>query len=134
MKKFTALAFACLLPACMSAGYNSLLIRDKASVEHLIDIGGLEINFNDGSLKASNPENTLTLLLDDVESMEFSDRKADGSGVSMTTVGSGNITVFSMTGVPMGVYQTPQDAAASLDPGIYVVRYEDGLTAKIAVR
>lgn len=134
MKHLAATALAVLLPMGMTAGYNSLLIRDKGSAEHLIDVSGLEISFSDGMLTATNPENTLTLMLEDVASMEFSENLATGAGMTTDLSGKGSISVWSLTGASMGVYESPRHAAASLNPGIYVIRYQDGLTAKISVK
>lgn len=134
MKHLAAAALAVMLPASLSAAYNSVLIRDKGAVEHLIDVSGLEISFSDGRLTATNPENTLTLLLEDVVSMEFSEDIATGAGLTMDTTIENSVAVWSLTGAPMGVYESPRHAAASLNPGIYVIRYKDGLTAKITVK
>lgn len=130
MKKFALALGGMLLPMLAMAEYNSMQFESSDGGNHYIDISGLEISFADHTLTASNAETTLTLPLNQVVSMQFSN--SPGSEVKIVEMGNTDaIEVYSASGISLGSYKSLTEVRNDVPSGIFVVRYSDGTTLKL---
>lgn len=81
---------------------------------------------------ATNGQETLTLSLNDLATMEFSDTEVGIS--SIPTNDSGEVTITGINGITLGKYASLQEAAAGLSQGVYVVTSKTGETTKLIIR
>lgn len=128
MKKIFLLLAAILLPLCLSAAYQSLLIKDSAGKEYIVNVNGLSITFSNGNLVATNNEGSISIAVDGLSTMEFVEKT---STVIEEVVIAGTMEIYTISGEPCGTYTSAEEASASLPGGIYIVKYQTGLTAKL---
>lgn len=131
MKKvllMTAMFLALSLSA--RAEFSYLVFNTMDGTQHSINVQSLSITFADNNLVAQNNESTLSLPLQTVASMSFSNTP---SGVA-DIVADEAVTVFGSDGAEHGSYQSVQHAIDTLPGGVYIIKFNNGCTAKIIVK
>lgn len=133
MKKNLLLAALFLCGGFASqAAYNSIKFTTNQGVEHFIALPDLEIEFNAEKLIAINSANTLELPLADVKSMEFSD--STNTLLEETWNDNESVSVWTLSGTKYCDANSMNEALTKMEKGIYVVKYSDGSTLKVAIK
>lgn len=146
----TTLLFAVAMMAA-AEGYDYLTIRHQDGTVTRLPAVGLTITFEDGNLKATSGENTTTLALTTLSTMQFTadDATAIGSSVAgatairvvgrqlyVSTPQQATVTVVNIQGMPLGQYQVnsgDSQPVASLKPGLYIIKVNN-TTQKLQVK
>lgn len=130
------LAVAALLmsvPFTASAAYSFLTFTMNDGRMQSIGVDGLTINIDGDSLTAANAnDERMTLPLESVVSMQFTDTEAAVNAVDATAA-SDSFVIFALDGTEIGRFGSLDEAHAALQPGIYVVKQNDGDAVKIKI-
>ena len=118
---FVIAAVLCVFFA-QAADYPYLVFTNTAGTTTVMSVLSLTMTVSGTSLQVTNQEGTETFTLTDLTNMQFS---KDGSTVmALENVLDADraVEVVSMTGVPLGAYETLRQAAAFLPVGAYVIK------------
>lgn len=131
MKKILFSLLALGLSVSASAAYSTMMFQTSGGVRHYIDLSGLSISFADDNLTAANASESISIPLADMASMEFSETTSgiDSLSADRNTLA---VSVFLPSGTPCGDFSSLEEAKQKLDKGVYVIRYSDGFTLKLA--
>lgn len=133
MKKLLLLLSVLLLQSAVNAeGYKYLTFETTGGEQQSISTKNLNITFADGSLSAISGAAMLSYRVADLGKMSFS--MNDAAVDMVDACFDAPFAVYSVTGMAYGTYDTVAAARRALVPGIYVLRYENGATRKIAVK
>lgn len=134
MRKFLLITvlFFLTIPLSGLADNRMMLFKTSDGDSRSISSSGLEIKFIDGNMVAGNGEETLTLPLSDLVSMEFS--VGSSSIVDITGSFSSDVAVFNINGINLGTYSSPAMASRTLPAGLYVMKFKSGETQKLIIR
>ena len=114
------------------AEYPYMAFKTLDGCEQTIRTAGLEITFADGVLTANAAEEAISIPLENLVSMQFTDRAAKAE---IAVVGQDSeVSVFRADGTLAGTYPSVQDATRALDAGLYVFKNSKGETWKIVVQ
>lgn len=133
MKKLLLLLSVLLLQSAVKAeGYKYLTFETSGGEQQSIPTENLNITFADGMLSAVAGDAMLSYQVADLGKMFFS---MNDAAVGIVDAGADSpFVVYSVTGMAYGTFDTVAAARRALVPGIYVLRYENGATRKIAVK
>ena len=125
---------AVMLAFCGRLGaqtYDYLTFQTSDGALHSIKASELVITFSDGQMKATAGSESLSLSLNELTKMYFSDT----NGIDMAEISGSKepVSVYGTDGRLVGTYQDMDAARASLKRGAYVLKTGDK-TVKIAVR
>ena len=112
-----ALGFAMMAHA---STYNYLVFTNQAGTTTAFKVNNLTLKVSGSDLQVTNNEGTVTLVLTDLASMQFS---VDKTITSVENVLDANapVEVYSLTGASLGTYGSMVEAAKSLNAGSYVI-------------
>lgn len=116
-----ALGFAMMAHA---GTYNYLVFTNQAGSTTAFAVNNLTLKVNGSDLQVTNDEGTISMVLTELASMEFSaDKTATGveGGLNADTL----VQVYSVTGASLGTYSSMVEAAKSLQAGTYVISNGD---------
>ena len=130
MRKYICLLML-LLSFGASAQYMSMKYDMKEGDSVYSGLSNLEIVFKDGNMIATWDSNSLTISLEDINSMQFSTSPA---AVEKLFADDVKIEVYSLDGVAYGSFANLKEACKFLSQGIYVARTENGVTSKFVVK
>lgn len=130
MKQLITLLIAASLSLIAGAD-TAMTFKTIDGKAHTLAISGLTISFADNTLTASNTKTTISLPLEQMASMSFSETT---SGI--TDINGGDSTcepaaVFTISGISMGKFPSVIDAVNAIPPGNYLIQLSDGTTLKI---
>ena len=100
--------------------YNYLVFTNQAGTTTAFKVNNLTLEVNGTDLQVTNDEGTVTLILSELASMQFSVDKTV-TGVENILHADAPVQVHSATGVFMGTYNSMIDAAKCLNMGTYVI-------------
>ena len=137
MRKISYLFFMVLMMAlstslAMAGRYNSLKFTSNSGETYTVAASNLEILVDSEKLTFNNTD--LTIPLSSLVSMEFTD-DGDNPAEIDTVISGGNevITVYNISGTPVGSFDSYAEALASLSQGVYVIKDANGNSLKIRV-
>lgn len=130
MKQIITCAIVVAAAFSANADFSALTFKTTGGTDHSIEITGLEVTFAEETLTATNSKTTISLPLAQVESMEFTDAS------SVDTICCDRLTeettVYDLDGSIAGTFASFSEAMTMLPAGVYIFRYADGTTLKIA--
>ena len=135
MKKMLILLFATMgLTAAQADNYDYpyLVFQTNGGTVQTVSAQSLTITIADGQLVATNADGSQTFPLAELSKMYFS-ATATAIGETPAATTTEPVEVFTLSGLSMGTYENLQQAQATLQKGIYVVR-SGRETLKIAVK
>lgn len=132
MRKFILLAILTLMSLPAFSEASRLVFTTTDGTTHAIAAMGLEIEFDECNMVASNGEESLTLPLAELATMEFAGQTSGTA--SVYTPGNRLVAVTGINGMPLGNFASLQEAHNALRPGIYIVKNEQGEVTKLIVR
>ena len=100
--------------------YNYLIFTNQAGTTTAFKVNNLTLEVDGTDLQVTNDEGTVTLILSELASMQFSVDKTV-TGVENILHADAPVQVHSVTGVFMGTYNSMIDAAKCLNMGTYVI-------------
>lgn len=133
MKKLILLITVGLMPLLMSAEFQTLTFKTASGTEQTVGAKNLEMTVSDGNLEIKSESSSLTLALADLVSMQFTGNNTTAAE-QIASAEDCSVTVYSLSGVTCGEFESLQSAMNSLEKGIYVAKQSDGLTVKIIVK
>lgn len=127
--------FICLLMLLVSLGASAQYMSMKYDIKEgepvYSGLSNLEIVFKDGNMIATWDSNSMTIPLEDLNSMQFSTSPASIEKLLADDV---KIEVYNLDGNACGSYANMKEASKFLSAGIYVARTENGVTSKFVVK
>ena len=134
MRKLLLLSLLAIGTSQMKADdYLYLTFTNTDGAEQSVSIDGLKVSFADGNIVAEATEETLTLPLADVAKMYFSDTKSEQTGIKEAVSKGEGISVYTTSGMFIGIFANAAQAHKQLEHGLYVIR-NNGKTYKMAVK
>ena len=129
MKKLIiTLAMSCMLLTLSATDYKFLTLESVDGSLRSVSAIGLTLTFSDGNLVASDGT---VIPLSNLSKMYFTET----SGISeTTTIKSGYISVYSLTGMSMGTFSSTSAMTSALPAGIYIIKDQEGNTRKTTIR
>lgn len=133
MRRLLPIIIFLLAVMSASADYCSMKFTTLAGEAHIVQLEGMRITFADNMLNAVTPEATLQIPVADIDQMEFSEETPNTNAINALDVNK-TFEVFNANGLACGTFKNAGEAIGMLAPGVYVIKYEDGFTAKIIVK
>lgn len=134
MKKLILLLTATVLTMSAHAyDYPYLTFQNSDGTQTSVSVESLSITVNDGNLVCTNSDGTTNISIAELSKMFFS---TDGTptGISaVSTKTSGDVEIYTLTGISLGKFQSLSQAKDNLNSGIYLIKSDTG-TSKIAIR
>lgn len=133
MKKLLLLMAIALMSLTTRAdeGNSHLVFRTIDGNAYSITALGVDITFADGNMVATNADETVTLPLASLASMEFGDQVTSLTDIAADFDGA--VAVAGLGGQAFGTYASMAEARRLLAPGIYVAANQAGQTIKFIV-
>lgn len=116
-----ALGFAMMAHA---GTYNYLVFTNQAGSTTAFSVSNLILRVNGSDLQVTNDEGTVSMVLTELASMEFSADKT-ATGIEGVLNADTLVQVYSVTGASLGTYSSMVEAAKSLQAGTYVISNGD---------
>ena len=120
MKNLFLLLALCLSITAYATTYNYLVFTNQAGTTTAFKVNNLTLEVNGTDLQVTNDEGTVTLILSELASMQFS---VDQTVTSVENVLNADapVQVYSVTGASIGTYCSMVEAAKGLNAGTYVI-------------
>ena len=134
MNRLLLFCSALLMSLAASAEYSYLVFTTDSGEKHSMSVEGLEIAVSGDNLVVTNTnagEETLTLALGTLASMEFSNESA-GVGDAALEV-SAPFAICNLEGIELGQFDSLSQAKSTLAPGVYLMTKTNGETVKILI-
>ena len=112
-----ALGFAMMAHA---STYNYLVFTNQAGTTTAFAVSNLTITVSGTDLQVKNDEGTVSLILTELASMQFSVDE-DVTTLENILYADAPVQVYSVTGASLGTYNSMLDAAKSLQIGTYII-------------
>lgn len=133
MRKFLLISLILTgVAAAHAYDYPYLTFQASDGTTQSVSVESLTLTVNGGQLVAENSEGSATFTLTELSKMYFSATPTAITEISSSLSGNG-VEVFSLSGIPLGRFDSAEQARSTLERGIYVVK-KDGQTHKITVR
>ena len=116
-----ALGFAMMAHA---STYNYLVFTNQSGTTTSFAVSNLTLQVNGSDLQVTNDEGTVSMVLTELASMEFSADKT-ATGIEGVLNADTLVQVYSVTGASLGTYSSMVEAAKSLQAGTYVISNGD---------
>ena len=117
----------------MSAKYTALIFTDTTGKQYAVPAQNLVISIQGSTLVAETGSDRLELPTSSLMSMQFGDDNNTTGLNDVILSGSGELTVVTLDGKPAGSFSSIDDARASLDSGVYIMKLADGSALKIYI-
>lgn len=120
MKKVFLLLAVCTAMMAHASTYNYLVFTNTEGTNTAFSVKDLTLKVEGSDLLITNAEETVSMLLTAMKSMQFSE---DGtvSAVENILNADAPVHVFSVSGTSLGVYGSLMEAAQTLNAGAYVI-------------
>ena len=134
---FIVLAFLATAVYAEDYVYKYLLVTDTNGNITSLSVDGLEITFSDGKFVAANGQQTASISLSELATMQFSETGSDSSDIS-TLISSGisqngPVDLYSPAGIFLGTFDNASLANRKLGKGLYIVK-QNNKTTKINIQ
>ena len=126
----TIMAVMVFTVLAQAADYKYLIIETADGTTYDLAATGQTITFSNGNLVSSNG---ITLPLASLSKMYFSETSGISEMTKSTTT-DGLVTIYSSTGTLIGQFDNVFAARQALLKGVYVMKFENGTTTKMAVK
>ena len=120
MKNLFLLLALCLSMTAYATTYNYLVFTNQAGTTTDFKVNNLTLEVDGTDLQVTNDEGTVTLILSELASMQFSVDKTV-TGVENILNADAPVQVYSVTGASIGTYCSMVEAAKGLNAGTYVI-------------
>ena len=132
--RYLTLLFVWLAAALSASAYEYpyLAFQTASGGITTVDVEGLTMTVENGTLSLSNASASMDLDLSQLDKMYFTTQSAGINGLTSAPCAS-EVEVFTTSGEAMGRYPSLNQALSSLHPGIYLFKLQ-GSTLKIAVK
>lgn len=132
---------AALLAATVVQGYaedesyDFLTLQTHTGMKTQFAVEGLNLRVQGTSLVVSNDETTKTFPLTSLASMFFSKTGPATAigGMKASPVGAAAVSVYSLSGVLVGRYDSPSEVRGQLPQGVYMMK-QGTQTTKICIK
>ena len=124
MKNLFLLLALCLSMTAYATTYNYLVFTNQAGTTTAFKVNNLTLEVDGTDLQVTNDEGTVTLILSELASMQFSVDKTV-TGVENILHADAPVQVYSITGILFGTYRSMVEAAKCLNVGTYVISNGD---------
>lgn len=121
MKKlFLFLAVSLCVFTARAGDYAYLVFTNTSGTNTVLSVADLSLQVNGNALQVTNSSESLSFILTELASMEFS---KDGTTSAFDSVINADepVQVFTTAGTDLGMFESLQQAAASLEKGVYVI-------------
>lgn len=119
MKKlFFFLCALAWITAARAVDYPYMLFINTEGVKTAMRVEGLTMNVNGNSLQVTNSSDGTSFVLAELATMVFS---TDETPIENVIDGESPISVYSVTGVSFGQFESLHEAVKTLAPGSYVI-------------
>lgn len=134
MKKLALLLITvCLVGSARAFDYPYLTFQTVDGVQTSVPVGSLVMSVGEGNLIVTNSDLSQIFVLSNLTKMYFSTSAAPTGVGSPVSDDSGDVEVFSTSGLSIGRFSGIKDAQMHLPRGIYVVKTSHGVR-KVAVK
>lgn len=133
MKKLLLTAVVVLGSLSAFADYSYLQFKSADGESQYVSTKGLTINVENGVFNITNSAGqSLSLDSDNLMAMMFTNE--DGTNaIDAISVENSAVSVYSVSGLFQGKFNTPKEAVESLSNGVYILKSQSGKTFKIIV-
>lgn len=133
-KKLLTLSLACLpFVAANADTYPYLSFETQDGTTRSVSVESLAITFSDGKLLASNGTDSYEISVASLSRMYFSTDNLTGISTVKSGETSGNMEVYSLSGVRIGTFASAEALRSGVSAGVYIVK-SNGKTLKVTVR
>ena len=123
MKKILVLAVTVVCAVMVQAAdYPYLVFTNTAGTSTALSVSKMTLSVSGSSLSVTNADGTTAFVLTDLANMQFS---VDGSTVSAIdhVLDAGQpVSVFSLTGISLGTFNSLTEGVKALSTGAYVIK------------
>lgn len=123
MKKILVLVVAVVCAGiAQAADYPYLVFTNTGGTTTVLGVTNMTLAVSGSNLSVTNADGTNTFVLTDLTNMQFS---VDGSTVSAIdhVLDAGQpVSVFSLTGISLGTFNSLTEGAKALSTGAYVIK------------
>ena len=123
MKKILVLAVTVVCAVMVQAAdYPYLVFTNTAGTSTALSVSNMTLSVSGSSLSVTNADGTTAFVLTDLANMQFS---VDGSTVSAIdhVLDAGQpVSVFSLTGISLGTFNSLTECVKALSTGAYVIK------------
>lgn len=133
MKQIAFLIFLFIASAfhAYASDYNYLIFQQTDGTEQAFGVSGLKLTFENGNMLVQQNGVTSTFPLSQLSKMFFS---GDTTGIEQLKENEEQpLTVFSPSGVRVGVFSSPTDLQQKLPRGVYMMKQGDK-TIKVYIK
>jgi hypothetical protein len=116
---FFLLAVCCSILA-QADTYDYLIFTNTEGSKTAFGVVDLTLNVDGSNLQVTNSNGTVSLILTDLASMQFSQENT-ATGVEHVLDADAPVQVFSVSGSSLGSYGSLMEAAQMLSTGVYVI-------------
>lgn len=132
MKKYLLSAILAISALCGHAEFNRIVFRTLDGGEQSVGITDLNISFSNGEMIATSTGESVKMELTELKSMAFYNASS-GIGQITGMTGEGKVEIYSPVGIRIGNFDSEAAAMNSLPGGVYIVKFENGLTSKMLI-
>lgn len=118
---FILVTVVCAVMA-QAADYPYLVFTNTAGTSTALSVSNMTLTVSGSSLSVTNADGTTAFVLTDLANMQFS---VDGSTVSAIdhVLDAGQpVSVFSLTGISLGTFNSLTEGVKTLSTGAYVIK------------
>lgn len=134
MRKFLLLMMMLASVAVAHAGdYDYLLLVSKDNTSTAFLSSGLTITFSEGTLTVSSNGETQSFAVANLSKMVFGSNGSTGIQAISDEIGTGEVSVYLLSGVLYGRYENFFVAKSKLQKGVYIVKSKSK-TLKITIQ
>jgi hypothetical protein len=112
--------------------YPYLAFKTASGITQTVSVESLVITFSDGQLVATNNEGRQTFALNELSKMFFSEKNTT-TGISTMETADESLEAFTIGGLFVGKFDTPNEAKSHLKSGVYVLKSKNK-TRKITIK
>ena len=116
------LATALCVMMAQAADYPYLVFTNTGGTTTVLGVANLTLTVSGNSLEVSNTEGTTTFVLTELANMQFSKDGSTILAVDQVLDAEQPVSVYSMTGVLLGTYNSLTEGVEALCAGAYVIK------------
>lgn len=134
MKKLLLLFSLAVMSTGAFAQYSYMTFTTNSGEKFSAQTEGLVITIDNGNLVAADTESTLTLPLNSLASMEFSETQEGTTGIATAVAADSGVKAYTVDGISAGSFSSLAEMRDVLPAGFYVIKLADGNTLKINIK
>ena len=121
-RSLLVLALALCGVLAQAADYPYLVFTNTAGTTTVLSVSNLKISVSGSSLQVTNAEGSRSFVLNDLANMQFSKDGSTVTAIENVLDADRAVSVYSVTGVPLGTFGNLIETAQSLPAGAYVIK------------